>query len=52
MDKIDNKDLLYSTGYSSQYSVLIYTGKKIFKRVDIHVCINDHFAVQQKLKTF
>ena len=38
MDKIDNKNLLYSTGYSSQYSVLIYVGKTFLKeQIYIHV---------------
>ena len=33
--QITNKDLLYCTGNSTQYSVMTYMGKKIPKRVDI-----------------
>ena len=39
--KIDNRDLLYSTGNSTQYSVMAYTGKESKKRVDICICITD-----------
>ena len=45
--EVTNKDLLYSTRNSIQYSVITYVGKKIWKRVDICICI--HFAVHLKL---
>ena len=48
---ITSKDLLYSTGNYTQYSVMAYKGKepKVL-RVDIYVYIQLlHFAVQQKL---
>ena len=32
---ITNKNLLYSTGNSTQYSVMAYMGKESKKRVDI-----------------
>ena len=35
---ITNKDLLYSTGNSIQYSVVAYMGKESEKRMDICVC--------------
>ena len=35
---ITNKDLLYSTGNSTQYSVVAYMGKESEKRMDICVC--------------
>ena len=37
-------DLLYSTGKSTQYSVITYMGTDVC----IHICLN-HFATQQKL---
>ena len=36
-----NKDLLYSTGNSTQYSVMTYMGKASKNRVDICICITD-----------
>ena len=36
---ITNKDLLYSTRNSPQYSVMAYSGRASKKRVDIHICI-------------
>ena len=36
-----NRDLLYSTGNSAQYSVMAYMGKESKKRVDICICITD-----------
>ena len=44
--KIDNKDLLYTTGSSAQYSVMAYMrkeSKKKKKRVDICIYITDSF---------
>ena len=35
---ITNKDLLYSTGNSTQYFVMAYMGKE---RVDICICMTD-----------
>ena len=46
--QITNKDLLYSTGNSIQYSVMAYMGKES-KRVDRCICIKIHFAVHLKL---
>ena len=34
--KIDNKDLLYSTGNSTQHSVMIYMGKDLKKSGYMH----------------
>ena len=36
--KIINKDLLYSSGNSTQYSVITYTGKESKKRMDLCTC--------------
>jgi len=33
-----NKNLLYSTGNSTQYSVLTYMGIEFFKRVNVYLC--------------
>ena len=38
---ITNKDLLYSTGNFTQYSVMIYMGIESKRKVDICICIND-----------
>ena len=51
---ITNKDLLYSTGNTSQYFVMTYVGKESKKRVYIYLSIYFyliHFAVKQKLTT-
>ena len=46
---ITNKNLLYSTGNSTQYSVLAYLGKESKKEwIYVYVYLI-HFAVQQKL---
>jgi len=42
-----NGDLLYSTGFSPQYYVIIYMGKEPVK--EWMYLYNNHFAVQQKL---
>ena len=43
--QITNKDLLYSTGNSTQYSVMTYTGKECKKiKVDICICIKDSLS--------
>ena len=39
--QITNKDLPYSTGNSTHYSVIAYMGKESKKRVDICICITD-----------
>ena len=38
---LTNKNLLYSTGNSTQYSVMTYIGIEYKKRVDICICITD-----------
>ena len=38
---ITNKDLVYVTRNSTQYSVMTYMGKQSKKRLDICICIND-----------
>ena len=44
-----NKDLLYSTGNSTQYSVITYMGKESEKElIYVYVYLN-HFAVYPKL---
>ena len=40
---ITNKDLLYSTGTSPQYSVMVYMGKQSKERVDI--CIHRIYSL-------
>ena len=61
--KITNKSLLYSTGKSTQYSVMTYIGMESKKEwiymcvcvyVCVHVCVcvcvcEIHFAIQEKL---
>ena len=37
--KITNKDLLYSTGNSTQYSVMVYMGKESKKKKCIYVYV-------------
>ena len=39
MYEITNKDLLKSTGNSTQYSVLTYNGKESEKRIYIYMCV-------------
>ena len=47
--QITNKDLLYSTGNSSQYSVMAYMEKESKKEwIYVHIKLI-HFAVQQKV---
>ena len=45
-----SKDLQYSTGNSTQYSVTACIRKESKKRVDICICIMIHFAEHLKLK--
>ena len=47
--EIINKDLLYSTENSTQYSVIIYTGKKNLKRMNICIHKLNYLAVYLKL---
>ena len=44
----NNQDLLYITGNSTQYSVIIYMGKGPEKRRDIYVCKLIPFVVHEK----
>ena len=39
--QITSKDLLYSTGNSTQYSVITYMRKKSVKRMNMCICITD-----------
>ena len=39
--EITNKDLLYSSGNSTQYSVMTFMGEESKKRQDICICITD-----------
>ena len=48
-DRSYNKDLLYSTGNSTQYSVMIYMGKESKKEWKYVYAWLIHFAVQQKV---
>ena len=49
MDQLANRDLLYSTENSTQYSVITYVGKES-EREQICVYVRlGHFVVQQKL---
>ena len=41
IEQITNKNLLYSTGNSTPYSVMAYMGKASKKRVDVCICITD-----------
>ena len=45
-----NKDLLYSTGNTAQYSVVAYMGKES-KRVDICICITDSLCCTAETNT-
>ena len=49
--QITNKDLLYSTGNSTQYSVMTYMGKESKKRVDICKCITDSLCSTEENNT-
>ena len=46
-----NKNLLYSTGNSTQYSVMAYMGKESKNRVDICICITDSLCCTPKTNT-
>ena len=47
--QITNKDLMYSTGNSTQYSAMAYMGKQSRKEQMYVYVLMTHFAVQQKL---
>ena len=47
MQQITNKDLLYSTGNSTQYSVMTYMGIK--SKEEWYMCV--HFSLPQSLIT-
>ena len=52
--RVTNKNLLYSTGNSIQYSVMAYMGKdskKKKKRVDICICITDSLCCTPETNT-
>ena len=49
IELINNKNLLYSTGNSTQYSVMTYVGNESKKRVDMCVCITDSLGSILKL---
>ena len=51
IEQITNKDLLYSTGNSTQYSVMAYVGKESKKRVDIRICLTDSLCCIPETKT-
>ena len=48
-EKLENKDLLHSTGNYVQYSVINHNGKNMKKNVCIYVYKLNHFSVHQKL---
>ena len=49
---ITNKNLLYSTENSTQYSVMVYMGKESKKkRVDIGICITDSLCCTPETNT-
>ena len=48
---ITNKDLLYNTGNSTQYSVMTYMGKESKKRVDICIWITDSLCCTPETNT-
>ena len=39
--QVTNKNLPYSTGDSTQYSVMAYMGENLKKKVDICICVTD-----------
>ena len=44
LKQVVNKDILYSTANSTQYSVVTYIEKESKKRVDMFICITDSFC--------
>ena len=49
--QITNKDQLYSTGNSTQYSVMAYMGKESKKRVDGCICITESLCCTPETNT-
>ena len=49
--QVTNKNLLYSTGNSTQYSVMAYMGKESKERVDTYVCITDSLSYTPETNT-
>ena len=49
--KITNKNLLYNTGNSTQYSVMACMGKESKKRVDICMCLTDSLCCTAETNT-
>ena len=49
--QITSKNLLYSTGKSTQYSVMAYMGKESKKRVDICICITNSLCCTPESNT-
>ena len=49
--EITNKNRLYSTGNSTQYSVMTYMGKESKKRVDTCICITDSLRCTAETNT-
>ena len=48
---VTNKDLLYSTGNSTQYSAMTYMRKESKKRVDICICVTDCLCCTEETNT-
>ena len=51
INQITNKNLMYSTGNSTQYSVKIYVGKESEKKMDIYIYITDSFCYTPETNT-
>ena len=49
--QITNKNLLYSTGNSTQYSVMTYMGKESKKEWIICICITDSLCCRAETNT-
>ena len=50
IDWINNGDLLYSTGKSTGYSVIIYTTKNL-KKKDMYICITESLCCTAEIIT-
>ena len=51
MEWLANGDLLFSTENSTQYSVIIYVGKKIWKRMDVWTYITESLCCTTEIIT-
>ena len=49
--QITNRDLLYSTGDSTLYSIMAYMGKESKKGVDLCICITDSLCCTHENNT-